>query len=53
MDGTVQSFYNVMFSLCSIGIGCVISLFVCFNSLHQNQQFFSQVGMGPPGLNQY
>ena len=28
-------------------------LFVCFDSLHPNQYFFSHVGMGLPMLNQY
>ena len=28
-------------------------LFVCFDSLHPCQQFFSHVGKGFPGLNQY
>ena len=27
-------------------------LFVCFDSLHPSQQFFSYVGTGFPGLNQ-
>ena len=27
--------------------------FVCFDSLHSSQQFFSHVGMGLPWLNQY
>ena len=27
--------------------------FVCFDSLHPSKQFFSHVGMGLPGLNQY
>ena len=28
-------------------------LFVLFDSLHPSQQFFSNVGTGLPGLNQY
>ena len=29
------------------------ALTFCFDSLHSSQQFFSHVGMGLPGLNQY
>ena len=31
----------------------MIGLFVLFDSLHPSQQFFSYVGMGLPGFNQY
>ena len=31
----------------------VYGLFVCFDSLHPSQQFFSHVGTGLPGLKQY
>ena len=30
-----------------------VCLFVLFDSLHPSQQFFSYVGTGLPGLNQY
>ena len=30
-----------------------VCLFVCFDSLRPSQQFFSHVGTGLPGLNQY
>ena len=30
-----------------------VLLFICFDSLHPSQQFFSHVGTSLPGLNQY
>ena len=41
---------KLMFSKKSFGVLC---WFVWFDSLHPSQQFFSYVGMGLPGLNQY
>ena len=31
----------------------LVNLFVCFDSLHPSQQFFSHVETGLPGLKQY
>ena len=35
------------------GGSCFLLFFFLFESLHPSQQFFSYVGMGLPGLNQY